>query len=58
MTRHKINSLVLYLFLSFFILLSVAATYLNIVVEKNFKQFTADEEEPSALDFYIHPTDL
>lgn len=58
MNRHEKNSLIFYFFLVFFILLSVGATYINIIVEKNFKQFTANEEEPSALDFYFHNKDI
>jgi hypothetical protein len=54
MNKHEKNSLLFYFFLVFFVLLSVGATYLNIIVEKNFKQFSAEEEEPSALDFYIY----
>ncbi len=54
MKKQKIHTLIFYFFLIFFILLSVGLTYSNIIIEKNFKQFSADENEPSALDFYFH----
>lgn len=58
MNKHEKNSLLFYFFLGFFIFLSVGATYINIIVEKNFKQFSADEEEPSALDLYIYTPEI
>lgn len=54
MKKQKIHTLIFYFFLIFFILLSVGLTYSNIIIEKNFKQFSADENEPSELDFYFH----
>lgn len=58
MKRQKIKNALFYFFLVFFVFLSISATYVNIIVKKNFKQFTADENEPRALDFYIHPSSI
>jgi hypothetical protein len=54
MTRHENKSWVLYLVIIVLFLLCTTATYYNLVVLKNFKQFTIEEEEPSPFNFYLH----
>ncbi len=57
MTKHDKNTILFYFVFILFISLSVIATYYNLMVEKNFKQFSADENEPVASDLYIYKND-
>lgn len=54
MDTHKRNSIFFYCVLALAFLLCFAAIYQNLYVEKNFRQFTVDDEEPAPLDFYFH----
>jgi|GEM_PF-3581154 len=51
---HKRNTILFYGALTLAFLLCFGAIYQNLYVEKNFKQFTMDDEEPDPLDLYLY----
>jgi hypothetical protein len=51
---HTKNSLIFYFVLAMMFALCFSATYLNLYVHKNFTTFSAEDSEPTPLDFYIH----
>ena len=55
---HKRNTLLFYCVLALAFAFSFGAIYQNLYVEKNFKQFTIEDEEPDAFDFYLHSNEF
>lgn len=51
---HIRNTRIFYVVLMLGFVLCFAAIYQNLYVDKNFRQFTPDDEEPVPTDFYLY----
>lgn len=57
-TAHRRNTIVFYIMLAFAFCLCFGAIYQNLYVEKNFRQFTIDDIEPTVTDLYMHSNQM